>query len=145
MKKTDKLSIKLIVLSTQLNYLFFKIPEIIKTKGFKYFIQRSSFIIKQVIFKLLGKASSFFKNQNQELKNKNITKPTQEKNIKSGLNGEIFIRNLKNYKIYKMENMYFAFPSGEKINFKEKDYALNDSIIKDYSVDAVETKIIEID
>ena len=56
---------------------------------------------------------------------------------------ETFIKNLDNYKIYKMEEVYFAFPADEKVNFDEVDYALNDQVIKDYSIDAVETKIIE--
>ena len=42
-----------------------------------------------------------------------------------------------------MEEVYFAFPADEKVNFDEVDYALNDQVIKDYSIDAAETKIIE--
>ena len=48
------------------------------------------------------------------------------------------------YKIYKIEEVYFAFPSDQKVNFYEEDYALNDNVIKDYSINAVETKIIEV-
>ena len=51
---------------------------------------------------------------------------------------------LDEYKIYKMEGMYFAFSRGKKINFQEEDYLLNDDVIKDYSIDAVETKITEL-
>ena len=42
-----------------------------------------------------------------------------------------------------MEEVYFAFLADQKVNFDEEDYALNDTVIKDYSIDAVETKIIE--
>ena len=39
---------------------------------------------------------------------------------------EIFIRNIDNYKIYKMEEVYFAFPADQNVNFDEEDYALNE-------------------
>jgi len=54
------------------------------------------------------------------------------------------LKNLYKYKIYKIEEVYFAFPSDQKVNFDVEDYALNDNVIKDYSIDAVETKIIEV-
>ena len=50
---------------------------------------------------------------------------------------------MDDYKIYKMEEVYFAFPADQKVNFENVDYALDDNVIKDYSIDAVETKIIE--
>ena len=43
-----------------------------------------------------------------------------------------------------MEGMYYGFPNEVKVNFDEVDYMMNDNVIKDFSIDAVETKIIEL-
>ena len=75
----------------------------------------------------------------------NISEKTQKKeNIpKNPEKREFFVKRLDEYKIYKMEGMYLAFLRDKKINFQEEDYFLDDDVIKDYSLDAVETKIIE--
>ena len=74
---------------------------------------------------------------------KDNKKYLQKNKIEHNISSNQFIKKIDNYKIYKMEGMYYGFPNEEKVNFDEVDYMLNDNVIKDFSIDAVETKIIE--
>ena len=146
-RKTYKIKTKLKFYLIQLNWLTWKIPDVIRNKGIQYFFKRSSFIIIQQIvkvFRSLAKNISHFKinykKNNIKIDKKNNTKIELRKKQD---NKEIFVKTMDDYKIYKMEKVFFAFPRDQKVNFDEVDYALDDKVIKDYSIDAVETKIIE--
>ena len=127
-----------------LNYYFYKIPEIIKNKGFKYLIKRSLFILKQLVFELFRSTVNKFTKFSFKTKEKNKNFIKDEIKSNQDDKKEVFIKDLNNYKIYKMEGVYYGFSKGEKINFDEIDYMMNDNVIKDYSIDAVEAKILEL-
>ena len=143
-KITYKIKIRLILLSLHLNYYFYKIPEIIKNKGFKYLIKRSLFILKQLVFELFRSTVNKFTKFSFKTKEKNKNFIKDEIKSNQDDKKEVFIKDLNNYKIYKMEGVYYGFSKGEKINFDEIDYMMNDNVIKDYSIDAVEAKILEL-
>ena len=85
-------------------------------------------IRKKIIFKLV-------KNNKTDL---------QKNKAEKVISANQFIKKIDNYKIYKMEGMYYGFPNEVKVNFDDVDYMMNDNVIKDFSIDAVETKIIEL-
>ncbi len=164
-KKTYKIKIKLQVILIQLNWLMWKIPDVIKNKGMKYFLVRSLFLINQRLEKMFRKLGDkikkpkirikMFRNFVDKIKKPkiNIEKLSIHSEVKNNMKTElqakpnrkeIFVKNLDNYKIYQMEEVYFAFPADHKVDFEKEDYALDDNVIKDYSIDAVETKIIEL-
>ncbi len=150
-KSKDKLKTIIHVKLITLNNIIWRAVRMIKTQGTLYFIKKASSKILQytkfltrrfynevlsVLKKIISKKFSFkiFKDNKKYL---------QKNKIEHNISSNQFIKKIDNYKIYKMEGMYYGFPNEEKVNFDEVDYMLNDNVIKDFSIDAVETKIIE--
>lgn len=126
-----------------INYFLWRIVNVIHTRGIKYFLIRSLFLLKQkTLYSLRNiteRAKLLFK--------KRVSSDTKVVEIEKDFtnqNESNFIKKLYNYKIYKYDDTFYGFPKSKKANFEEEDYYLDDAILKDKSIDAVETQIIEL-
>jgi len=151
-KTKDKLITIIRVKLITLNNIIWRASKMIATQGLIYFIKKaSSKIVQHVKFQSRRLNNSILNTLNKIIRKKFIFKlvknnknDLQKNKAENVIPTNQFIKKIDNYKIYKMEGMYYGFPNKEKVNFDEVDYMMNDNVIKDFSIDAVETKIIEL-
>ena len=126
-----------------INYFIWRAANVINNRGMTYFVKRLIFLINLKLINkkkiITNKIKNFMVHKRKKVKNTHVI----SEDLYSNINKENFIKKLYDYKIYKFEDTYYGFPKAKKINFNKEDYYLDDSILKDKSIDAVETQIIE--